>query len=239
MSDRTDPDSRQQPPPAGQTANAPARSGQRRLAALLLILAAAGLWVIEAVAAAAWTRPSYSYVHGWVADLGNPQCGPHDGRIVCSPDYLLMNTGFVLQGVLAATAALLLAAALSGRGRIWLTVLGVAEGLGFVLFGVFHNSPSAVADGTLSAHLTGAALVILAGNGLAIAAGLQWRRFDLPAWTGRTGVVLGSVGLVSAAATYGWLAVGVAERISTYSFLLWQLILGAVLLAISRRPATR
>ena len=105
--------------------------------------------------------------------------------------------------------------------------------------------PATIESGLLAVYLTGAFLSIIAGNALAIAAGASWRELGLPRAVGVAGVVLGAIGLINVPATYGWLATGIAERISVYTFLAWALSPAspwhstATRSAASGRPATR
>ena len=56
-------------------------------AAVVLLLNAVQWVVSEAVAAAAWTSPPYSYATNYISDLGVPECGTHyQGRTICSPE---------------------------------------------------------------------------------------------------------------------------------------------------------
>ena len=133
----------------------------------------------------------------------------------------------------------MLGRAIGGRTGVVVRVLAVAEGVGFALFSLFHDPPSAQANGTIILYFIGAALVLVAGELLAIIVGWAGWKLGLPRWLSRVIVVLGAVGLVAALVTLGWAPVGLAERISVYAILLWQLLLGGQLLARSiRRQAT-
>ena len=221
----------------------PRRIGRKRgaitIAAIALAFGALICVIMEAVVAAAWTHPTYSYINDYIAYLGSPDCGPYNGQIVCSPGWVAMDTTWIIEGLLVAVAGLLLAIFLTRRVAIATIVLAGAQGLGFVLFAVYHNSSSAKADGTIVLYYIGAALVIGAGNILPIVLGAVWRQLRLSRAVGVTSIILGVVGLVSAIATFGWLtiAIGLIERISTYSFLLWQLVFAAAL--VGRLGASR
>lgn len=207
-----------------------------RRAGLLLASAAVVNVVAEAVVAAAWERRPYSYVDDNVAYLGSSDVGPYHGVVVSSPLWPLMETVWVLSGVVVGAAGVLLARLLPRRAGITVAAVAVVEAVGFVLFAVVRQGPSTEADGTIAWHYVGAALVIAAGNALPIAVGLAGRRLGLPRSTALVGVGLGALGLVSAATTFGWLALGLAERISIYSFLLWQVVVGVAL--ARRSPAS-
>ena len=78
--------------------------------------------------------------------------------------------------------------------------------------------------------------VVRVGIGQAYdAVGLLGRRFGLPVAVRALSVALGVVGLLSIPVTYGWLAIGIAERIPMYTFLAWAVVTGAALLA-SKAP---
>lgn len=197
----------------------------RRLTVALLVAGALGGGVVEALVATAWTDPGYSYVHDKISALGVPG----------GPGWAVMDATWAAQGVLIAMAAGLLGRAVTGRRGRLITAVGLAQGVGFVLFGAFHDSAPARADGTVWLYFTGAALGIVAGNVLPIVVGPAWRRLGVPRWTGILGVTLGTFGLVAAVATLGWAPLGLAERLSVYTFLLWQLALG---LTLARGRAT-
>ena len=119
----------------------------------------------EAVASAAWRAPPYSYWQNYVSDLGVPGCGqPAGASPVCSPLANVMNTGFVLAGLLAIAAAVLLAPLIPGVWRRWVVVaLAMVHGLGSILVGFVHSAPGTLA-GTPHAHVIGAYMAILGGN---------------------------------------------------------------------------
>lgn len=213
-------------------------AGAVRWAGLLLGAAAVVDVVAEAVVAAAWDRRPYSYVHDNVAYLGSSDVGPYQGVVISSPLWPLMEAVWVATGLAVAVAGVLLARPLPRRAGIAVAAVAVVEGLGFVLFAVFRQGPSAEADGTITWHYVGAALVIAAGNALPVVVGLVRRRLGLPHWAGVAGFVLGGLGLVGAAVTFGWLALGLAERISIYSFLVWQVLVGTALVRRPKIPAT-
>lgn len=229
------------------------RTGTRTSAALAgtavaLVLSALVYVISETVTAHAWSTPIYSYRDNYVSDLGNPQCAPYDGRLVCSPLHSLMNWAFVAQGLLLVCAVLLVARVLQGRPRAVLLGIGAATTSGFVLTGATHSSPDAVAQGTLWLHYTGATLAILGGNAVAIVLSRHWRRLRIPRAVGVAGVALGVVGIAAALtwlATFGLVPPGIPERAAVYAFVLWQLVVGGFLLhatqplraLLGRRPS--
>jgi hypothetical membrane protein len=213
----------------------PARAG-----AALLLLSAVTYFVSEAIAAAAWRHPRYSYAHNYISDLGVP--GPPSvlmGRVIDSPRAVVMNTGgFIGHGVLFLAAALLLAPLLTGRGRVAALVLAVLHSAGIIMVGVVHGSAYSIAHGLFIYHSIGANLAIVGGNLLSIMAGEAVRRRGAPHWFGVISAVLGGLGFVS----LGLLALrtsvpdGVFERGAVYSIFAWDLFAGAVLLHASWTP---
>lgn len=184
-------------------------------AATALVLAALVFVISETVAAGAWPAPGYSYSGNYISDLGNPQCGPYDGRLVCSPLHTLMNWALVGQGVLLGSTAWLVGRVLEGRSRAVLLSVGALTAVGFVLTGVVHSSPESAAQGALWLHYLGATLAILGANTMAILVSRQWRRLRVPAAVGFIGVVLSTVGIAAALtwlATFGMVPSGIPER---------------------------
>lgn len=209
-------------------------------AAVALLLGALVYLAGETIAAHAWQAPGYSYSGNYISDLGNPQCGPYDGRVVCSPRHALMNWAFVGQGALLGFATLRIARVLRGRPSAVLRGVGVLTVAGFVLTGAVHSSPEATANGTLWLHYLGATLAILGSNATAVLISRQGPRLGLPTVAGAGGVALGAAGIVAALiwpATLGTLPVGLLERVAVYAFTLWQICFGiALLLARAGRP---
>ncbi|NEA35744.1 DUF998 domain-containing protein [Streptomyces sp. SID13031] len=208
----------------------------RTAGACALIVAAIQYVVLEAVTAAAWDNPTYSYAHNNISDLGVPSCGGKvDGRVICSPLHTVMNTGFIVQGVLFALAALLLFRLLPGPRQWIYPVLAVVHGIGFTLVGLFHGSPEAGMDGSMAVHIFGAALLILGGNAAAIVVGRQL--LNTHKRLGLTGITLGALGLLSLVvmgATSGHQISSTFERGSVYTFIAAQLVAGIALLARHR-----
>ena len=137
--------------------------------AQLLYLAA------EAITAAAWKSPRYSYANNWISDLGSATSGVFQGRELNSPLHVVMNSGFIVQGLLFGIATVLLSRTISGRSR-FTAVMGVVTMIGYILVGTFHGSLQAQQNGTLPLHFTGATLAILGGNVLALVLGIHWRK---------------------------------------------------------------
>jgi hypothetical membrane protein len=198
------------------------------------VLAAAGCWLVagavylslEAIAAAA--VPGYRYAHDFISDLGQPD----------SPLSPLMNTAFVVQGVLFFAAAVLLARATGlARPRLFLCC-AAANAIGNV---VVASVPSGSA-GIAPVHLTGAVVAIVGGN-LAILAGARFTSAVAPhPYYRAVSLGLATLGLLSfvllAVASITSTTVGlpnaVWERSSVYTIIGWQ-VLSALQLSTRRR----
>lgn len=215
------------------------------LGAVVLVVNAVQWVVAEAITAAAWTDPPYSYARNYISDLGVPGCGVQmQGRELCSPDHVLMSTSFLVEGILFAIGVLLLSARLvTGRARGVFIALAVAHGTGMVLVGLFHGSPDGPGYG-LAVHFAGAGVGILCANTVAILAGAL-RGLGLPPAYRVFSVTVGVLGLVSVALVgVSVSTAGAFERGSVYSWLLWSVVTGVLVLAgagrgsrYSRRPS--
>jgi hypothetical membrane protein len=205
--------------------------------AVLLAVNAVQWVVVEAVAAAAWTDPPYSYLSNYISDLGVPDCGTEfQGRDLCSPLHPLMNTAFIAQGVLFAAGVLILSRLVGGRARPIVVALALLHGVGFVLVGLFHGSADGPSAG-LVIHVAAAAVGILCANTLAIMAG-SVRGLARPAAYRIFSIAIGVLGLLSEALTpLSARTAGLFERGGVYSWLLWGLVTGVLLLVTQRRRA--
>jgi len=218
------------------------RSIAAKSGAIALVLAAVQYVVAEAVTASGWTDPRYSYSFNFISDLGVPSCGGAVlGRTICSPLHPVMNTGFILQGVLFAAAAFLLFRLLPGGLRWVYLVLAVVHGVGITLVGLVHGSPEAVADRSITWHGLGAGMAIIGGNLVPIVVGSHILRSRGERWLGIVEVALGILGLVSVLVLMTIMngdngAAGVFERGSVYSIMAAELVAGVALL-YARRSA--
>ncbi|MEV6632731.1 DUF998 domain-containing protein [Actinoplanes sp. NPDC051470] len=186
--------------------------------------------IAEASVAAAWDRRPYSYLEDYVNFLGSPFAGEFQGIVISSPLWPLMSATWIVSGALVAAASIAISRRLTGWRRPTIAALGLAQAIALVLFAVFPLGPARFDDGTLVLYLIGAFLSIIAGNVLAVVTGLSSMALGLPRWLAKVSIVLGGIGLLNIPVTYGWTPTGLAERISLYSYLVWALITGLVLI---------
>jgi hypothetical membrane protein len=214
----------------------------RPLAAAAFLLGPVIYLAAEAISAAAWKSPDYSYADNWISDLGSATSGVFQGRELNSPLHVVMNSGFIIQGLLFGIAAVLLARTINGR-RTFTAVTGIVTMIGYILVGTFHGSLQAQQNGTLALHFTGATLAILGGNVLALVLGIHWRKTPQTRLIGLISIALGAFGLVSVTALFltfdAGLPSGAIERGSVYTIVIWQIAVAIALLrsrADSRAP---
>ncbi|MFJ2902748.1 DUF998 domain-containing protein [Streptomyces sp. NPDC087212] len=215
------------------------RRSRLRLGALVLVVNAVQWVVAEAITAAAWTDPPYSYVRNYISDLGVSDCGTQfQGRVLCSPDHTLMNVSFIAEGVLFALGIVLLARLVEGRVRRVVIALALAHAVGLVLVGLFHGSANGPQAG-LALHVGGAAVGIICANTLVIMAG-SLRGLGASKAYRVFSVTVGVLGLVSEALTgVSASTAGAFERGGVYSWLLWSTVTGVLLLVRDRRATRR
>lgn len=204
-------------------------------AAVLWIAGAAVYVATEAVAAAAF--PGYSYATNYISDLGIPDVGTVGGRAIDSPRHAVMNTGFVVQGLLFLAAALATLRATTGGPRRTFAGIAVTYAVGICLVGIVHGGQTASPTGAL--HVVGAGMAIIGGNLAAITAGLAARRMHLPRGYVVASTTLAAVGLLglamlqldSATTSIDLLPAGVWERLAVYTVTGWQVLTGGLMLA--------
>ncbi|MDT5149710.1 MAG: hypothetical protein QOI01_1443 [Mycobacterium sp.] len=172
---------------------------------------------LEAVAAAA--VPGYRYAHDYISDLGRPD----------SPLGPLMNTAFVVQGLLFLAGAVLLARAapINGSGILFVGCAG-ANAVGNIVVAIVPSGPA----GIPWLHVAAAVLAIVGGN-LAILAGPPFvtaagaSRYYRAASIGLATLGLLSFVLLAIASTTSVTTVlpgGVWERTSVYTIIAWQVL---------------
>jgi hypothetical membrane protein len=208
------------------------------IGALFLIIGAIGFVGAEAVAANRWTDPNYSYRFDYISDLGNPV--PHDfvfEHTVNSPWHVVMNLGFVSQGILFAIATALLYRLFRGRSRFVVLGCGIIHGSGMVLAGVFHQQSVNAVE--MAIHWIGAHGIIFGPIGIALV-GVLGGRAGASAWYRAMSAALGFGGILSGLALVYIPAVrtitggGTLERITMYGLFMWQVVTGISLLLKAR-----
>jgi hypothetical membrane protein len=213
-----------------------------RIGAIALIAGPVLFLICEAIAARAWRDPVYSYTRNWISDLGVPDPGTFQGRVIDSPLAVVMNTGFVIGGLALLLGIIAVTRRLPRRRpRTAALVLGIVAAVGYLLVGLTHTSIAAAADGTIVLHFVGAFLAILGGNTLALVLGVHWWRRPATRSLGHAAAVLGTLGLLAAltlvlTATSTSAPNGLIERVSVYTLLLFEIRTG-LHLAASRRTA--
>ena len=200
------------------------------LAAPILWLSSVQYFLVQALAAGAWSQPRYSWRLNAISDLGARHCGRFDGRYVCSPAHEAMNVSLIVLGLGMALGSVLFLQEL-GHGRIGFLLMAVA-GLGAMLVGLFPE------DTVYWAHITGADLAFLLGNVALIAFGFS-RGF--PRWL--RWYAAGS-GVVALAALYLFLAhhrfflgLGGMERVVAYPQTIYLIVFGAYMSIPHNRSA--
>jgi hypothetical membrane protein len=217
-----------------RTAAVPASAGIAWIAAAVVYVGT------EAIAASAF--PGYSYSANYISDLGVPEVAEFQGRAIDSPLAAVMNTGFVLQGVLYLLGAVVATRALRAGPRRAFLVLAAVHAVGITVVGLIHGSASSAASGIGWMHVVGAGMAIIAGNVASIVAGLGSGRIGAARAFRVASVALGVVGLVALGALQalgGSDLDGVWERGSVYTVTAWELLAGVTVLVAARRARTR
>ena len=174
-------------------------------------------FVVEAIAAARYG--GYSYSVDVISDLGTAD----------SSARVLMNSSFVLQGLLIAAGALLLGPGLAGTGGRLARVLFVVSGVGVLLVGLVPSDSNAtVHEIAAGAHLLGGSIGLIA-----LAYAVRPRSEAL-------GTTLALLGLVGTAATVffltgvtEYLGEGGTERVAGYVLPLGLALAGTMLWRIA------
>ena len=222
--------------------------GAVRVASRAAVAAGGACWAVgvvqyavaQIVAAAAWTRP-YSLRNNYISDLGNTACGmfhvPHGTPYyVCSPDHGLMNTSFVIFGVLTIAGAVLLRRIWpAGHLARWALILWILAGIGKIIVGLVPENTR------ISLHLLGALNDPLISIAILLLS-LAIRRTShtiavigiVVAVVGLAGSVLSTGGEFAGSSMYLGLGVGGAERLASYPGSLWMLMIGIIAMFSAR-----
>ncbi|WP_262062605.1 DUF998 domain-containing protein [Streptomyces sp. STR69] len=222
------------------------RSGAAaRAGALLILLGPLVSWLAEFVTAAAWQDPPYSPLYNWVSHLG--LTGPAQtafGQVANSPLGAVMDTGWVVYGILLIVGAFLVFDPRKGTRPVVIVILAVLAGAGVSLVGIFQGSEANVDNGLIAFHTVGAQGVMLAGNIMAIVVGAGGARIGLTRSRSIASIALGIAGLIAfplfmADVFTGWMwNVGMFERAVIYPIMIGHALLGSSVAAVQRRRTT-
>jgi hypothetical membrane protein len=189
------------------------------LAGPILWISSIQFFLVQVVAASAWTKPPYSWRLNAISDLGAVSCGSFDDRLVCSPLHGLMNASLILLGLGMAIGSVLMYQSVR-RSRVGFSLMTLA-GIGAILVGLFPE------DTVYWAHLVGQDLAFIIGNSALIFFG-----FTLPGklWLKWYSV---SSGVVALGALYLFLShyrfflgLGGMERMVGYPLVIWLIVIG-------------
>ncbi|WP_430379727.1 DUF998 domain-containing protein [Streptomyces sp. B1-3] len=218
----------------------PARAG-----ALLILLGPLVSWVAEFITAAAWQDPPYSPLYNWVSHLG--LTGPPQtafGQVANSPLGAVMDTGWVVYGILLIVGTFLVFDPRKGARPIVILSLAVLAGVGVSLVGIFQGSNANVDNGLIAFHTVGAQSVMLAGNLMAIAVGTGGTRVGLTRRRSIVSTALGTAGLIAfplfmTDVFTGWMwNIGLFERAVIYPIMIGHALLGSSVAVTRRHRAT-
>lgn len=178
-------------------------------------------FVIQVLVALSFT-PKYSLSSNTISDLGNTVCGPYGDKLVCSPNYFLMNISFILLGLTMAVGAILLLRYLKCNRLASSGFLGLAfSGIGTVLVGLFPENTVS------SLHIIGAGVPFLIGN---LSLVILSRSLDLSQafkiYTLLSGLVALSALVLFLSGQYLGIGIGGMERIVAYPQTIWLISFG-------------
>jgi hypothetical membrane protein len=194
--------------PSARATFLPDTASTRQYIGAWAVLSVVQYFVAEAAVIGAWAGPDpYSRRTGLISDLGAVSCGVFDGRSICSPLHVLMNSSFVVQGLGMLLGALLLSSALlrvaaragvrvaaSHSGEVpWYSavaarILTGTAGTGTIIVGLV---PEDLESGW---HYAGAVMYFIAGSLALLLLGALWLRQSPLGW-----FVLASGGVSAAA----------------------------------------
>lgn len=218
---------------------APDLAGRRVARGAVALVATLQLVLAEVLAASAWSPLPYSMVWNPYADLGVPECVV-EPRVVCSPQWLVMDAALVVQGLLVLVALVALVDLVPGRWRRALVVPGFVLAIGFAIAGVAPAVASGDGGVRDAAHALGTVLVLVGGALAPVVAGFgllrQWRGWAVLSIVLGAAVAIASIVGAVAGATIG---VGLADRLALYPVLLWLVLTGFAVLVARRSQADR
>ena len=205
-----------------------------RVGAVLLVLGTVQFFVAHVVVAGAWPS-SYSWSENYISDLGAVTCDPRPGDTVCSPLHAVMNSAFVLQGLLLISGTVLTAAAWppSAGRRVWQGLV-VVSGVSWIVVGLASE------DVARTAHAAGALPGFVVSNVALLVAGAsastRAHRFCRRAATVLGVVGVAGLGSMVVASTHpdSLVGIGAAERLVVFPLQIWALVVGVALLVPER-----
>jgi hypothetical membrane protein len=207
--------------------------------AVLLGLGTVQFFVAHIVVASAWPT-GYSWTENYISDLGAVTCRRLPGSSVCSPLHAVMNSAFLLQGVLLISGTVLTAAAwpASAGRRVWQGLI-VASGVSWIVVGLVPE------DVARTAHAAGALPGFVLSNVTLLVAGVSASTRVHPVCR-RAATVFGIVGVsgcalmvVASRRPDGLIGIGAAERLVVFPLQIWALVVGIALLSAGRGELCR
>jgi hypothetical membrane protein len=190
--------------------------------------AVAVYFVANVSTAARWIDPLYAPTRNMISDLGATQCEILHERAVCSPWHLLVDTAWVITGLLIIAGAWGFAAIApaGARGR-WGTILLACSGLGLI---IIATNPENLRP---AVHVIGAMVAAIGGvGGMFVLGWALWRehRWRLLAGAGMVVAPLSVIGN-AAGKIFNSHVSGLMERIGQFPYLLWMIACGVTVLA--------
>nr|AYJ09236.1 esterase [uncultured bacterium] len=212
---------------SAMTVSTPHNSATFSTVGLLWAIGPAWYVLCEAITAIAFKN--YNYATFYISDLGVPTFGEFEGRMLASQVPQVMNAGFIGAGLFFLLGLVLLLPHLRpGAFKVLLAAFGLLHAVGIVFVGLVPGSPENAESGLMLIHVLGAFGAIAGGNLAAISSSRALNGTALRRSVQRLGLILGVIGLGSALIlTQHWLLPdGVWERMSVYTFMLWQFVGG-------------
>ncbi|KPI20612.1 protein of unknown function DUF998 [Actinobacteria bacterium OV450] len=211
-----------------------------RIGYVAWIVGVVQFFAVHGIAESAWVRP-YSWARNNISDLGNAHCALQpepEPRYICSPEHGLMNTSFIILGILLALGVAMTGGVMwrKNRAAAVARLLLAGSGVGFVLAGL------APADVNENQHALGALLIMATGNIGLVLAGMGMTepvRASLRWGTSLLGVTAITAFGLFLSRHYLGLGMGGMERVAAFPLLLWALAVGAHGLAGRARRANR
>ena len=190
-----------------------------KVAGIALIIGSLYYIIAEAVSATFFKASFFNtYVFHAISELGIPNSN--------SPLFWLMNSAFVIIGLLLIFGVFYKFKDFLAKNRIAIYILTLITGLGVIIVGLIHGGNPL----TSGYHTLGAVMAILGGNLLLILISKSMYEFEVYQ---KASLILGLVGLV-----LFWIMVfsiksvymPVFERLSVYTLIIWSFLTGVYLL---------